>query len=335
MIETPTVLVLGAGASCPYRFPTGEQLREAILKLVEPGLVMGDGYSAIRNYLRSNFDRDLIFQFHRDFNVSPRDSIDIFIEGRKEFSEIGRFAIASVLADYERSSELCGNSAIRDQDWLRVLFNSHLVTTGDRAEFNENKIAIITFNYDRSVEHRLTMDLYSTFGGDIEEAAEQVSKIEIIHVHGLLGGYLPGEARRTSYNSGKSIEELQYAASRISYFFEDGDQNRLKLIRSKLRSAKRVGFLGFGFNNVNLKRLLFPKDEGPLPETDREFALMNRRKMNSERRWAAEYVCGTTLNLAPVLQARAREAIGEIVDRPPVFANLTCREFLENTELFN
>jgi len=36
MITKPTVLVIGAGASKPYGFPTGQELRDYILELANP-----------------------------------------------------------------------------------------------------------------------------------------------------------------------------------------------------------------------------------------------------------------------------------------------------------
>ena len=36
MIEVPTCLVLGAGASAPYKFPVGEKLMEEIIDRVKP-----------------------------------------------------------------------------------------------------------------------------------------------------------------------------------------------------------------------------------------------------------------------------------------------------------
>jgi hypothetical protein len=73
MISKNTVLVLGAGASYPYGFPLGKQLKQKILSLQE----RPDDYSAVHEL--GYLERD-ISEFQRRFRGSQLDSIDLFLE---------------------------------------------------------------------------------------------------------------------------------------------------------------------------------------------------------------------------------------------------------------
>ena len=88
MITIPTVLVLGAGASAPFRFPLGSQLRQNILGTV--GALAQVGYSAAD-----------ISRFCDAFLFSGKESVDAFLEHRTEFIEVGKAAIAQVLIPCE------------------------------------------------------------------------------------------------------------------------------------------------------------------------------------------------------------------------------------------
>ncbi len=335
MIEVETVLIVGAGASCPYGFPTGERLRTEIIRLVETASVNSTNKNGLHKFIERNSEPHLLRGFAHDFARSPRNSIDIFIEGRPEFAEVGKLAIAATLCGYEREKELCGNEKIRDEDWLKALFNDYLVESGRKEEFGENKLKIITFNYDRSIEHRFTNDLLRTFGGTIEDARELASKVEVIHVHGQLGNYFNSEGAPTiEFDSRTDERKLLQAADSISYFFEPGDEARLQKIRTTIAAAKRIGFLGFSYDSVNLKRIISPKVEGPLPENDRSMAEQKRDRLNKERLWKADRVSGTTFGLPAGRKARAKAFIEEVSRTEILFEDCKCRQFIENTTIF-
>lgn len=335
MIEIESVLIVGAGASCPYGFPSGERLRTEIIRLLEMASVDATNKSDVAKFIERNSEPHLLRSFLHDFKLSPRNSIDIFIEGRPEFSEIGKLAIASILCAYEREGELCGNNKIRDEDWLNPLFNDYLVPTGRRDDFAKNKLKVITFNYDRSIEHRFTNDIHRTFGGTIEDARQLASQVEVIHVHGQLGNYFDSEDAPTiAFDSKTDERKLLQASESISYFFEPGDKVRLEKIRATIASAIRIGFIGFSYDSVNLNRLIFPKDEEPLSKSDPWMAEQRRNRINHERRWKADKISGTTFGLPAGRKARAKSYIGEISSSEILFEDCKCRQFIENSTIF-
>src|SRR5437879_5838805 len=98
MVEHQTVLVLGAGASQPYKLPLGWELRRDICQrwadrqesdseiemLTPSGLTLGD-----------------MRKFARAFLQSSVGSIDAFLSRQTQFADCGKFAIAYELCRRE------------------------------------------------------------------------------------------------------------------------------------------------------------------------------------------------------------------------------------------
>jgi hypothetical protein len=174
MIRTPTVLVLGAGASKPYGYPLGRELVNTIVKNV------------------LNFDSDLSKEldhvprviwrrFGEALKASASPSIDAFLESRPDFIDIGRYAIAFELLRCEKPEIF-----YEKDDWYHYLYDK--MRDPNRFEsFGESKISIITFNYDRSLEFFLYTALKHSFQENFGELVQNFRKIPIIHVHGQLG----------------------------------------------------------------------------------------------------------------------------------------------------
>lgn len=327
--------MVGAGASVPYGFPTGAKLRTEIIDLVETASAASTHKGEVHTLIEELCGTQLLADFARDFKDSPRESIDIFIGGRPEFAGVGKLAIAAVLCGYERGVNLYGFKERTDDDWLQSLFNNYLNRSVSIDEFGENRLKIITFNYDRSIEHRLTMALKSTYGIPINEAKIVASKIDIIHAHGQLGGYFGNDGLpEIQFMPSINERKLKKAAESISYFFEDCEESRLQRIRTTLASCERIAFLGFGYDLVNLNRLIAPKEEGVLPDSDREMALRRRDRINQERAWKAKRISGTIFGLPAVRVNEALETISSVSSKLVEFKDMRCREFLESFAAF-
>jgi hypothetical protein len=98
MIEHPTVVVLGAGASMPYGFPPGSTLaREVVNAFAEE-----NPNTELKRVARLNgFDDSLVKDFPSEFNKSPRSSLDAFVESRKQFRDIVKYGMAAKLLPRE------------------------------------------------------------------------------------------------------------------------------------------------------------------------------------------------------------------------------------------
>lgn len=245
MIKSDTVLVLGAGASEPYGFPLGQELRKRIL------VSLVGNEKQFLELVELGFDPHFIEKFRNDLSDGIQDTIDDFLDDRPKFREIGSCAIAQALMSLELETRL-----FPKKDWYPFLFNL--------LEFRKATpppiTAIITFNYDRSLEHYLTKTIDVSFQDNIKDNAEKkLRALPIIHVHGQLGSY----PERTYGNKGTQ-DDLRAAAKaiKITSDKELDDSPEYTMARKLIEEAKQIVFLGFGYHLRSLQRLglLAPKD---------------------------------------------------------------------------
>lgn len=144
MITTPTVLILGAGASKPFGFPTGrELLHEVVENLVEEPKKFPR-----TQLLRLGYSAEEIRSFRIFLSKSGQPSVDAFLEHRPEFVRLGKTAIAQALIPCESLETLFDKT--RDSvNWYQHL--SDLMDTSLHG-FRKNEVSVLTFNYDRSLE---------------------------------------------------------------------------------------------------------------------------------------------------------------------------------------
>jgi len=251
MITKKTVLVLGAGASIPFGFPSGKKLVALIADMIN-----GDSVT-VKLLMNHGYDKEYIWEFRKSLVLSGRFSVDEFLEYRNEFIDVGKEAIAAVLLRFEQTMNLF--NVREESNWYQYLFGQ-LNTSFD--EFNQNKIAIITFNYDRSLEHYLFTALKNAYNKNGEECAEKLNKIPVVHVYGKLGK-LPWEKSQYSLVPFDSV----IYPDKMGLYVGRGGEN-IKIIHENiekdpefnqafelLMDAEYIYFLGFGFNETNLKRL--------------------------------------------------------------------------------
>jgi hypothetical protein len=240
------VFVLGAGASCPYGFPSGKDLREQII----------DHHVAdCENYLSGKRIQGLIpaalekaNQFVKTFDKAPTKSIDLFLAWNPEFSEDGRRAIVFRILAAERASGFGQHSRERDQDWYSWLFmqmTDELVKKDDYSRFSENDLSIITFNYDRSLEHFLYESLSNSFNGIArEKVIEQLNHITICHVFEPVAPLeWQGQPNAISYGTDFKQVSIDVLAKNIRIIHDKAENPRLREARNLLSKADRVFFV--------------------------------------------------------------------------------------------
>lgn len=250
MIRTPTVFILGAGASMPYGYPSGEKLRDKIIE----GLKTKN--SSIFKELVSNqgFSEDEITDFKDNFFYSGKSSIDAFLEHRTEFIDIGKLVIAISLIPNENLRRLFTSGNGR---WYRYFYN-RLNTSFD--DFDLNKISFITFNYDRSLEQFLFTALKNSYGKTDEECASKLKGIPIIHLHGKLDDLDWETDNGRPYQANRGYGSyLKQSADKIKIIHEDISEDKsFEDAHNLLEGAEKIHFLGFGYNKTNVKRLNIP-----------------------------------------------------------------------------
>jgi hypothetical protein len=242
VLTKKTTFVLGAGASVPFGFPTGMQLsRQMVEGLVPNGFV----YKVLTR--NCGFPADKIEEFRLAFFFSGKNSVDAFLEHRSEFMDIGKAAMACLLIAREIPEELFRY----DNNWLRYLYDR--MNTGFK-DFSKNKLTIITFNYDRTVEEFFSSALRNTYAGLKDtEYMVGLSAVPIIHLHGRLG-MLPyqGPSSR-SFSPLINERTMELATEKIKIIHEVTDD----FVRAKqiLIESEQVFFMGFGYNQKNMERL--------------------------------------------------------------------------------
>jgi hypothetical protein len=249
MITTPTVLVLGAGASSPYGFPTAKELEELICeKFKSP-----ETRASVVLSTESPYSAKQFFEFREAFLRSPQ-SIDAFLQRRPEFLEVGKLAIAYCLIPFENEANLYrADRDLQGGNWYKYLAGK---LDSSFEEFGDNKLSMITFNYDRSLEYYLLNSLIHSHGKKRDECAYALAQIPIVLVYGQLGeGPYPQQgSRQYRPNEVEQFIYVKTAADGIKLYHEEAKAATEKA-REILSKAKRICFLGFGYHAFNIDRL--------------------------------------------------------------------------------
>jgi SIR2-like domain len=245
-IKRPTVLVLGAGASIDYDFPSGDELLAEIYLqcLNESGLFRGFIDSEERTFLRNLID------------ITPTRSIDALLERHPDAIRIGKRAIALTLLPRE-SLERLYDVTKRAQSWYQYLWDCIQTPSFDDL-IHQNNLSIVTYNYDRSLDYYLRISMKSSYNKSDEEIEQVMSQIPLIHLHGQLGTldeipYGTDIEKMTADDFPKAFDGIK--------IIHEADPNAEAFFRAKtcLKSAMQIIFLGFGFHQTNIDRLLCPE----------------------------------------------------------------------------
>lgn len=247
------LFLLGAGASKPYGYPTGLELKNQIIdQCINGGNLIG-----VLTPL--GFGRDTIEEFGTQFRNASTPSIDAFLKNRNEFSTIGKVAIAYFIMEAERNmNQHFPNS----EDWLGHLLGK--VIANKQKSFEDSKLNFITFNYDRVLQFRLLKCIESRFGLGSAAAANIVKKFMIHHVYGTLGDLPEMHSNiRTSLPMQKTSiipHHCKVASTGIKVMHEEradvlSDTKLDDPTKDYIYLSKRVFILGFGFDGDNMKTL--------------------------------------------------------------------------------
>ncbi len=248
MITTPTVLILGAGASNPYRFPLGRPLLTKICDELGP-TSRPDQRGVIEEL---DFSKADIATFRDELRHSDFGSVDEFLEHNPYFLPIGKSAIAASLIPLENHDHLFPPHAPEGHHWYKQLLES-LDPAGD---LSQNKLSILTFNYDRSLEEYLYSALRARRHCSAEEAADACQQVPIIHLYGHLGPYANFTGAGRSYSPDLTAEAVRLARDSMKIVHESEDDTpEFSQAADLLDRAQRIQFLGFGYHPTNVRRL--------------------------------------------------------------------------------
>lgn len=254
MISRRTVFVLGAGASMAYGFPSGPRLRHEIctqtLKPIDPRheILKEMGYSL-----------DELQECRVALARSWSSSIDMFIASRADYADVAKAAIVLTIAKYEIDQKLFFSDP--DEDWFRYLWRFLHDPNGE--PLPTDRVSFVTFNYDRTLEHALSNGL--KYAKNVQEVTADMLPM-IVHVYGSLGPYpfkdVSGwtrdfATRSTEDNIARSRESIKVISENAASDVTPAQAQAHAL----LEQAEQVIFLGFGYDEDNLRILRLLKDD--------------------------------------------------------------------------
>jgi hypothetical protein len=240
-----TVLVLGAGASRPFGFPTGGELRGQLLHdLGEP--MSHDLGNAL---VSCGFQPKDVQSFRNCFLQSQMLSIDAFLQRWPEFEIVGKNAIAAQILRFEAATK---EALWIQPDWYQRL----LLAIAEDKDLYAHRLAIVSFNYDRSLEYYLVSSLPATCHITREQAMERVRRLDIVHFYGDLGPLkeVTGEGMRTY---GVFDDHAIRPAAESIHVIGRSDKAKAAIEKACVLclEAEVVCFIGFGFLQENLQAL--------------------------------------------------------------------------------
>ena len=247
-------LILGAGASKPYGYPLGFELKQRIIQycISEPR------ECALPEKLDQTWKTLEGVAQRLDDSSAP--TIDRFLEEFRgipeghdyELGQHARMAVAAVLFRHEYGEREITHG------WYNVLAR-HLNNRGLDVE----PLKIVTFNYDRSLEHYVSKKLART--GEQPNAWRDADRfrrhVDLHHIYGSLPP-LPGfrisesEQTESDYGEAKRNSSAWKAGREIFRFVhDDTDPEAVANCRSAVRGSDVVVVLGFGFDHLNVARV--------------------------------------------------------------------------------
>jgi hypothetical protein len=284
------VFILGAGASAPYGYPVGTAFKDDIclkFKSDIESLILSSGESSTASAMSDLVDQT--DEFIGSFQGSRINSIDRWLSLNPRFGNIGKLAIVNSIVKCEHPDKLVFEGRDKSLDWFTVLFNKMISGLSRPDQFQYLQVPFITFNYDRLLEHLFYESFRNTFTElSAADIARMLSSLYIIHAYGAIDDP-PWKKGRYIYGTDYTLKYLNAARGKIRIMDEGSGDNAIDryLEEQILQDAKRMFFLGFGYDADNLRILGIP----------------DRLKNNPQ-------IFGTALGLLPEEIDRVRKMIG-------------------------
>lgn len=275
MLNSKTVFILGAGASFEVGFPLGSQLKSTIAKKLQINRdkfrrIISVGDSEILSLLKSTYREDCYLSTCQQISagILLSDSIDDYIDIHQHDEKIaicGKVAITSSILEAERLSKIfynkykesCFDFTSVNDSWYPRFYS--LVAKGiAKSDIHNifNNVSIISFNYDRSLEHYLTEALKVNYCIPREDALRIVNTLPIFRPYGSIG-------KTIDYGS-EDLPPVDEILKNIKTYTEQvADAEGLKKAHAALEEAKTLVFMGMHFHPNNLKILRGAKPLSP------------------------------------------------------------------------
>lgn len=193
-------------------------------------------------------------------------SIDYLLDAHKDdqdIQQLGKVSIVRAILRAEQASSLYFDRRTDDgldfrasaDTWLSKLFRILVgQVSKTRIEDMFGNLSIITFNYDRTIETFLAHALQRYFDCSKAAAEELVENLDVHHVYGSVGAAFG--SGRIPFGADIDAELIGELSKNIRTFTQNiDDPGELQRISQRVFAARRVIFLGFSFQDQNVRLL--------------------------------------------------------------------------------
>jgi hypothetical protein len=259
MFEKKTVFVLGAGASKPYGFPTGQEL---LVNLRTRSRIN------LRQLTGDTVTEDEAANLGRALRSTMLPSIDMLLEHRPDLRQIGKRVMGIRLLQKEKDfleQKLSEAEAWAGNDWMAWVYQHMVQDAKSVEEFAANPVTFVTFNYDRLIEYRFVASLKHQFNLSGDDCWTQLKRLKFIHLYGSLGPIDPVDETKSVLEFGLGKTKLDGS---ITATIAPQIADSIKIIHDSvagseefaqasaaIAKADQLVFLGFGFGKDNVQRL--------------------------------------------------------------------------------
>lgn len=287
MFQEPTLFVIGAGASCELKFPSGDKLRTRIVEILKrdgQNLRFADAkFNSTILQICHEIDKDqwsVLFQKYLQAAEQIRRglpfavSIDTYMHAHQKNStviELAKLAICHVILNCEQDSPIAENrkSVVQNVSHGRLLLSQdstepfwlvHLAQFLFARHRRDNltgvfaNIAFIIFNYDRCVEYFLMNAMINYYDIELHEAVQIMNSVIFLHPYGQVGS-LPWQRGDIKAGFGKIDEGIRDVASGIQTYTESVRSGVSENVKNLVAGASTVVFMGFGYLEQNMELL--------------------------------------------------------------------------------
>jgi hypothetical protein len=276
MITRRTVFVVGAGASAEAKMPVGSALKGIIstkldLRFEAFARPVGKGDLAIfealhRKYPAVNTYLEACWRIRDGVVLSG--SIDDYLDAHQDDAEAavcGKLAIAKSILEAERGSNLFYERRnVNDSIDFQGLGNTwyprfyQLLSQGVTKETLSSifkYVTVITFNYDRCVEHFLCHALSTNYHISVGDARLLVQTLPIHHVYGSVGKYFGSGNEIVDFGSA-GLPNVDAITKNVRTYCERVDDDvSIQALKGAMLEADVLVFLGNAFHKSNMKLL--------------------------------------------------------------------------------
>jgi hypothetical protein len=276
--------VIGAGASTEVGLPDGRALKDDVRSLLEirfddfgrlergePKIIDALRQVATERQRGNQSINEFLPAVHLILQGLPQAiSIDNFLDnhaGNTDVAFCGKLAISLAILQSERKSVLFTKSDFGEptinvsalsKTWLYSLFQ--LLTEGCKAADLEARLSnysFVVFNYDRCLEHYLSVAISNYYGLSFSDSVGIVSRIKLIHPYGSVGDIFSTGPARVEFGAAPGAARLREIGIGLRTFTErvDSESQILQDMRATIAESDVLMFLGFAYHKQNIELL--------------------------------------------------------------------------------